>query len=568
MSRTNDPAGYGAGRGPRPIDPPDDGQYAAPADNWRNEPALTGRRDPRSAYGQPADPAAARPRAVTGRAAPANPPHFDSYAAAPARAPLREVPRAASRPAPVDPGYGDDPTVDLGQPGRHASHRASPAAAYDDPRVRPMNGGAARRVEQVPARDYAPPQRPNANQAYDERGYTQGQPARANGGYQQPYAEEPAYAEPAQRGYQEQGYAQDGYGEEAEYEAEDGSLEQYEQEEFADTPEAPPSRSRKGLIVAGAVVVSVLIGGGLGLVYKMSGGDVGGAKPKVVAADKTPVKIAPDDPGGKNFDGSKKSIYERLPTNGDANAGEPAKVVASEEQPVDGDAAAADGSMAPKKVRTISVTPGEKISADASGQMLAAADENADPAADAAMPGIVMEGDGSSGLSEPVVKTAKKVLAQAPAVAADPAADASALEAKVAKKVAEKASSKLKVASAVPAADPAAVADQPAKPKKLKVLAAVAPAATPLVAAPSGGSGYVVQVASVDSANEALAKFADLQAKHGEVLNGMQPDIQAVDVGGKKKHRVRIGPAGSSQAAKDLCLQLTALGQSCIVAKQ
>ena len=92
-----------------------------------------------------------------------------------------------------------------------------------------------------------------------------------------------------------------------------------------------------------------------------------------------------------------------------------------------------------------------------------------------------------------------------------------------------------------------------------------AASATPKAGA---GSGYLIQVRSTHTQAEALAYFADLQQRYGDLLGAAQPDIQTADLGTKGTwYRLRIGPPGSSAAAHDLCVKLKASGlKDCITA--
>jgi len=104
--------------------------------------------------------------------------------------------------------------------------------------------------------------------------------------------------------------------------------------------------------------------------------------------------------------------------------------------------------------------------------------------------------------------------------------------------------------------------------------AAPAPAAQPaeLVAAPAPeaavASGYVVQLSSQKTEDQAKAAFASLQKKFGAVLGGQQPNIQRADLGSKGTYfRVRVGPLASQAEAADLCRRLKSAGGSCFVTR-
>lgn len=372
----------------------------------------------------------------------------------------------------------------------------------------------------------------------------------------------------AQDGYGEDPYAETASGREADYDDNEAEDEEYEIE--------PAPRGKRGLILTLALVTAVAVGGGLGYVYKFSSGHKGtGAILPVVQADATPVKSVPVDAAANGANGGKKTILERAGATNDAAA-----VVPSQEQvAVGADPAAPDDTLAgPRKVATVVVKPGEKIAA--LGSVPAASDgQSAD-----VIPGISLDGldpaakpiDVAKSKAKPVMKTVQaNAAALAPpdqGMAADPAADGMAVPAAdpAAKPVQlGKTAKKVKLAAVAPPA-PApdtAVADatdqipvEPAAPAKVKT-ASVSPK-------PAGGSGYLIQVRSTKTQAEALAFFADLQQRYGDLLGASQPDIQQADLGAKGVwFRLRIGPPGSGAAAKDLCIKLKASGlKDCIVA--
>lgn len=104
----------------------------------------------------------------------------------------------------------------------------------------------------------------------------------------------------------------------------------------------------------------------------------------------------------------------------------------------------------------------------------------------------------------------------------------------------------------------------------VNLLAAPAETDQPRVTAstvPAAG-GYVVQVSSQRSADQAQASFADMQRRYRSVLGGFEPNIQRADLGAKGTYyRVRIGPMASRDAALRLCEQLKSAGGSCFVTR-
>jgi len=98
----------------------------------------------------------------------------------------------------------------------------------------------------------------------------------------------------------------------------------------AEPPPAAPPRPRKGLMAVGAALgVAVLgVGGTFAFRSHQSAGAAGG-EPPVVKADASPVKVAPQNPGGVEIPDQNKQIYERAGQDGQT------KIVSREEQPLD-----------------------------------------------------------------------------------------------------------------------------------------------------------------------------------------------------------------------------------------
>ncbi|ODR98936.1 hypothetical protein AUC68_07145 [Methyloceanibacter methanicus] len=74
-------------------------------------------------------------------------------------------------------------------------------------------------------------------------------------------------------------------------------------------------KGRSTVMVASALLGAIALGGALAYAYKQSGGGIGSGDAPIVTADASPVKAAPDSPGGKEFPHKNKLIYDRL-TNG------------------------------------------------------------------------------------------------------------------------------------------------------------------------------------------------------------------------------------------------------------
>ncbi|MEZ5924833.1 MAG: SPOR domain-containing protein [Hyphomicrobiaceae bacterium] len=429
----------------------------------------------------------------------------------------------------------------------YGAHEAPPAAGYG------QQQGWDNGYDHGQGYDYDPMDHTSAQQGYG--GYPQGHagayqgydPNAPHGGYDQPaYAAADAghYPDQAPQGYP-QHYPQQGYDEYAQdypqgyaepgYAGEDMA---YAQDDYVETdPSAlppAPSRSRRGLIVAGAFVAAVLIGGGLGFVYKMTNeaSFAASGEPPLLTAGDDPVKTVPEGTADAD-DGSTKTIFDRLNNDGEttsdtalADGAEVVDVARSDEptvietQPMGislgGDGSSdepvgaiaetvAEGEVAPKirKVEVVKVVPGELIDTSV-GEAADTGLDNGDvvsttaPAPEEAQPDL----DGQALVTKPKTKKAKsaeeQVLALANAGAEAPATNT------------------------------------------------------------AKSTGYLVQVSVANTRLDALSAFADMQQRYGSLLGGSEPDIQAI--GSNKGYRLRIGPPASKQAASTLCNKLKAAG--------
>lgn len=93
------------------------------------------------------------------------------------------------------------------------------------------------------------------------------------------------------------------------------------------------------------------------------------------------------------------------------------------------------------------------------------------------------------------------------------------------------------------------------------------PAAEQVPAAAANPGGYVIQIASLPSEEEANKSYNSLSAKFSGVIGGRGVDIKRADIPNKGTYfRVRI-PAGSREEANALCSKYKSAGGSCLVTK-
>jgi hypothetical protein len=95
-------------------------------------------------------------------------------------------------------------------------------------------------------------------------------------------------------------------------------------------------RRIKPYLMTGTAVILLLAGAG-GLYAWLGNGAVGnltGGEPQIIAADKAPVKIVPENPGGKSVPNQDKAVYDRVAGNGVEDPKQ-SSLISSEEEPVD-----------------------------------------------------------------------------------------------------------------------------------------------------------------------------------------------------------------------------------------
>ncbi|MCL6707942.1 SPOR domain-containing protein [Pseudomonas sp. R2.Fl] len=389
---------------------------------------------------------------------------------------------------------------------------------------------------------------------------------------------------------------------------------------------AERSGGRRWLLAASVALIAVLAAGGG--YYWLNGSGASGVasgEPPVILADKDPIKMVPENPGGASVPNQDKAVYDRVEgTVGDpqqksliSGSEEPVDVVqktlmpetlpledendtlsaqtpvgetedprllpgSDPEQPAAASSEPDAVAITPRKVRTMIVRADGTLVA----QEVEAPAEPA-PAAASATPStapMLAAPSGADAIAEPVAATPPA--APAPVETAAPAAEPVTPVAPEAPAVAEapaaptpvEPTADVAVAAPVPATRPAqqpvdivsTVTDQgnvrPAQQAPAQTAAApAAEPAQPAAAAPAGG--YYVQIASLPSEAEAQKSYQSLSSRYSGVIGGKGVDIKRADIEGKGTYyRVRI-PAGTRADAISLCESYKAAGGSCLVAR-
>ncbi|WP_275782333.1 SPOR domain-containing protein [Pararhizobium gei] len=365
-------------------------------------------------------------------------------------------------------------------------------------------------------------------------------------------------------------------------------------------------RGKRRLVLMAATVAGLAIFGGAG-VYAFMNHDssaLSAGEPKIILADKTPVKMVPLEKGGKTVPNQDKAVYDRVAGAQDpgpsqdtlvSSTEEPMDVVqrtltpenlplegAGEELPgladedqserllPDGQSAenmasddAVTPAVAPRKVRTMIVKP--------DGTLVAREETAVVPSTETAA---------VSGRGDPQVKTVKTTSITAPVeTGSTPKALSEGQAIEPAQKTAleEAAAATVEEVAPVRSVKTSAVADpipqaRPVEEAKVVDTFKTEPAQKPVetkpveTAAVAPGT-YVIQIASLPSEAEAQRSFKSLSGKFGGVIKGKGVDIKKAEIAGKGTYfRVRI-PAGTRQEANALCSRYKSAGGSCLVTK-
>lgn len=363
---------------------------------------------------------------------------------------------------------------------------------------------------------------------------------------------------------------------------------------------------RRWVMPVAAAIGLVLIGGGVyALVSGGSSSTGSNGAPVIISADNDPMKVVPENPGGRVVPNQDKAVYDRVAGGSAADPKQPA-LISSNEQPVDvvqrtlipeqlplegendadmeaagtpvGEtedprllspeekAAQNEGSAAtgvsPRKVRTMIVKPDGTLVAQ-EVEVPAAQPPKADKVEELAAPQTAKPGEGAPAVIAasrvPVAPEQAQPQANTPAAAAKPAAQSAApLPA------ARPSSQPANVVATVTNQGNVRPATAPAQPQAAQQQAA---AATPAATSTPSAGGYYIQIASLPSQAEAQKSYQNMSAKFGSVIGGRGVDIKAAEIAGKGTfYRVRI-PAGDKNEAVALCEKFRSAGGSCLVAR-
>lgn len=367
----------------------------------------------------------------------------------------------------------------------------------------------------------------------------------------------------------------------------DGFEDEFDEPVLAPQPAERP-RSGRGMMIA-AVVGGVAILGAIGA-FALMGSDVGDdGGPVLVKADSDPVKIVPEDQGGREVPNQDRAVYGEVDGNGET-APTQDTLVSTSEEPIDlnggptvlpsgitetakvedrlmPEAASSDGMSAagddgqallpPRRVRTVIVKPdGSFVPTPA-----ATATAQPEPAPQTAEAAVTQPETTRPAATE----TQASASVETPAASQDDTealqqmASVSEPETNTAPEPAQTASRNIPTPTVIPERP----VDQP-----VQVASQPAPAPAPTVQTqPAVPGGYMVQISSQPSAALAQQSATDLSRRFGNILGGRAISIQQAEIEGRGTfHRVRVSASGRDDAVA-LCESLKRAGGSCFVTR-
>ncbi|WP_438748697.1 SPOR domain-containing protein [Pararhizobium sp. O133] len=357
---------------------------------------------------------------------------------------------------------------------------------------------------------------------------------------------------------------------------------------------------KRRLMMLAAAVAVVAIFGGAG-VYAFMGGNAPGLSsgdPKIILADKSPVKMVPAEKGGKTVPNQDKAVYDRVSGAQNTTPQQDA-LVSSTEEPIDVVQRTLTPEDLPLEGRADEVAGLTPIN-DEGGDRLLPDDQSADNAQVDATPAVsprkvrtmIVKPDGTLVAREetvaqpetqvasnqaqpsegdPQVKTVKTTIVTpqaetAKSLSQEKSALAEAADVTVEETAPVRAVKTTTVADAAPVQQAQPV-EEPTK--VVDTFKETTPVAEdkPIETASIAPGSYVMQIASLPSEAEAQKSYKTLSGKFASVIGGKGVDIKRAEIAGKGTYyRVRI-PAGSRDAANALCAQYKSAGGSCLVTR-
>ena len=349
----------------------------------------------------------------------------------------------------------------------------------------------------------------------------------------------------------------------------------------------PPSRSRGGrFLLVGLPLFAVFAAFGsiMWLAYVDATPGSASRQPPLIRAEAAPLKIDPDDPGGRAVadQGELRGLI------GDEElAREPERLLPPPEEPVrppEATPATPEGEGAPPGQGEVAAVPLEPPATEGEGETEAAAssrdaEAEATAALDALLAEVTRPGQPAGG--EPGAATdARPQELVPPEVASPPAA---AQDAPITDRSDVAAAEDPLIPPPLP---PAAAPERDAiaaleadrtlapEPEPMRSPATVPSADLRVVPAPgetevaAADATYRIQLAAVRDESDARRAWGLFQESLGGVVGGLDPIIERADTANGTFYRVQVGPFASLAAAESLCEQLKQRNASCFVIRR
>jgi hypothetical protein len=292
--------------------------------------------------------------------------------------------------------------------------------------------------------------------------------------------------------------------------------------------EEQPRARRGGTMTVVVVLLLAVVGTAGAFAYRTLVGSPRSGEPPIIKADAGPNKIIPP---GQGTDNANKQIYDRV---GDKNA---ERVVSREEQPVDVNARTSPRVVFPP------------LTQNNNPPTVASASPTVRPT------GAGM-GNGTLGGEEP--RKIRTLSIRPGEQDAPSAAPAPLPTAKATQPAPQRVSAPATTASTPASNAPVSLAPQAQQPQTAQRMASLSQS--------GGAVGSYVQVSSQKTEADAQASFKALQAKYSGILSSRSATVRRADLGPKGVfYRAMVGPFGTTEEATQFCSSLKSAGGQCVV---
>ena len=391
--------------------------------------------------------------------------------------------------------------------------------------------------------------------------------------------------------------------------------------EFSDENEMRATRRTAAMAGRGSAARSSFVGAGIGAIALMlaaggayyflggSQGTVGDGSVLIVRADQDPVKVKPENPGGREIPNQNKMVYNRVEDGDAIITPQQKQLVSAEESPIDlpreeasisdlpgveigvgtanaaeptqGEDASAKGAdsyseasaisvLSPRRAKTYSVRSDgtlvvNEAATDERGPLIQAAARPVDAARE------IGTAPNDQGIAN---ETVSAIAAAGEDAMADQGAEAAATTAAdagvAAPNVPVPTLRPRNAGGEAPRAAPDAPAPAPVatvQPEPMQTASLQPQPAAPSVQVAPSHDGYYVQISSQPSQDAAQASSRNLSQRYSSVIAGRNVVIQSADIPGKGTYyRVRV-PVDSKSEGVSLCGDLKSAGGSCFVSR-